>query len=196
MAELRGVFDLIYDQIETLLTDYATAQAAIDPSYGFTVHKDRFTPLANQAGAHALIYMGEILPDEQRSSPRKLHEIEILYYVDMVVQAKGIQGVTSYEQAEKVAATRVRYLIQQCLKALFAPTVIDLGLPIGTISKQPVPRIEFLEPDTVAAEKPAIGYRMTFNVSTVWDPGVVTGPALDQLHVDAARFSALYDFGG
>lgn len=198
MAEVRGTFDQILDQIVTTLETYEAEQILVDASYAYTVEPDYYRGFPAEAGAYVFVYMGPIVFEASGTARATQHAVNVTYYIDMVSVSKGDDRGVSYERGDKLAGERNRYLMQQVMTALYRPDSFpDLGMPIGTIAKRKVPRIEPLEPDDERKlERPVAGARMTMDMDMAWDPTEVTGPTFAQLHVDAGRFAALYDYGG
>jgi hypothetical protein len=189
----RGAFDLAFDNTITQLTAFATAEAAIDATYDFAVEQDlyRYTKLPKVA--NVILYQGQLDP-EQRGSGRAVHlEYDIEYWLDLIIEHAG----DADDRGDKLAGYRLRFLEQQCITALMEPDWYDMGLTPGTVTNKRMPRFEPLPPELQQqGERPIIGARGRWQVRLSFDPTRVTGTDLDQLHVDAGKWAALYDYGG
>jgi hypothetical protein len=126
------------------------------------------------------------------------HHLSVTYYIDLIAVAKGDNSGATYTRGDEAAGVRLRYLIQQAMTALLRPDVLpDFGLPAGTISNRPAPRVEPLEPDQERRmEQPIAGARMTLEMGMAWDPTEIDGTTFAQLSVDTGYFAALYGYGG
>lgn len=189
MAIVKGDFDVLFTNIKTALETYSASQATADK---FTVYADytRNFP-AGSSLANVFLYMGSINPTEMISDG--VYQYDVAYYIDMVAQAKGSLSGAAYERATEAAGIRLRALIQQCLNALFVPGTFSLSLPSGSISKRPMPRIDVLNLQEQAIERPIAGARMTFETGLQFDSGVVEGTDIDSYLVTAPDWSALLE---
>lgn len=191
MAEVRGGFDVLMDNIETILTDYATAQKAIDAGYDYSVLVDYYRNFnANTPGAYVFLALGAINPDQGKSAAQGFYQYTAQYFIDCVVNKPGSSG----ERGDEAAGARLRYLIQQVLNALHAAGKYNLDMPAGSIARRPMIQIQPLPPEMQMGERPIVGARLTMEVGLAWEPDRIEGTAIDSISVDASRWQALYEY--
>lgn len=192
----RGGFDIAFDAIVTQLEAFSTAEVAAGQD-GYTVRPDAYRYQQLSPGAYVFLYQSNLTP-QTRQTARAVHfEYDIEYIIDLLVEHKGDASGASYKRGDKLAGERLRHLEQQVIVALTDPSWYDMGLAAGTIGKRPLPRFEPLPPEIAnQGERPLIGARAYMEISMAWDPTRLTGTDLEQLHVDAGHFAALYEYGG
>ena len=189
MAIVQGGYDVLFGKIKTALESYSAAEIAADR---FNVYPDYYRILpAGASLANVFLYMGSINPGEQ--NVEGYYQYDVTYMIDMVAQAKGNLSGTAYERASEAAGIRLRGLIQQCLNALFIPGDFRLGMPVGSISKKPMPSISPLPPDPLMGERPSVGARMTLSTGLCFEPGAVAGTPVDSYSITSTLWDALIE---
>ena len=184
----QGNFDILFDNLITILEAYSTAQPAAEQ---FTVYPDFYRDFpANADIANVFLYMGEITPTKQVGQAN--FEYDAKYHLDLVTLGKGTQGGT-YSRGDKAAGARLRILIQQVLTALFPIDNRELSMPAGSVSGKPLAQITPLPPDMLKSERPIAGARMTLTVGLAWEPTPLTGDELTAVSVTADIWSALIE---
>jgi len=190
-----GIFDTAFGKIIAALNTFSAEEKVINAAYEFVVKPDYYrTANALPNKAHVFVYLGPITPEVGKTGAHRHYAFTASYYLDLIVPAKGTQGDT-YTRADEAAGARLRYLIQQVLIALFRPNDRNLDMAEGTISGRPFPRIEPLPPEMQTGERPIAGARMTLDLGLAWEPGDLSGTAIDSIDVDASLFEALYEQG-
>jgi len=189
MAIVKGGYDVLFTNIKTALETYSAAQLADER---FSVYSDytRNFPAGSDL-ANVFIYMGSINPTEQ--NVQGFYQYDVTYFIDMVAQATGTLSSTAYERASEAAGVRLRGLIQQCLNALFVPGDFRLSMPGGSISKRPMPRIDILNLQELAIERPMAGARMTLETGLCFEPGAIEGTPIDSYSITSTLWSALIE---
>jgi hypothetical protein len=191
MAEVRGGFDVLFDQIVAYLEAYSTTEEAVDTARKFIVKPDYYRNYTmGVAGAYVFLTLGPITPERAGSSNQAYFKYSADYILDLIVEAKGNNAGAEYSRADKEAGIRLRYLIQQVLEAIHgAPP--DMGLiPAGSILNRPMMRFDPLPPEMQLSERPVIGARMTLTVGLAWEPAKATGTALEEIKVDTSLWSS------
>ena len=191
----RGVFDVAFDRIVTQLEAFSTIDALLDPAFAFTVTPDAFRYQSLSPGAYIYLYQSNLTPEIRRSGRAVHFAYEIEYIMDLLVEHKGDKSGAQYERGDKLAGERLRYLEQQVIIAMTDTEFYDMGFATGVVGKRPLPRFEPLPPELAnQGERPLIGARAWMEIGLSWDSERVTGPDLDELSVDAGRFSALFEY--
>ncbi|MFW5776812.1 MAG: hypothetical protein ACOCZB_05940 [Spirochaetota bacterium] len=192
----RGGFDVAFDRIVTQLEAFSATEVAAGED-GYTVRPDAYRYQTLSPGAYVFLYQSNLTP-QSRQTARAVHfEYDIEYIMDLLVEHKGASSGGAYSRADALAGERLRYLEQQVIVAMTDPAWYDMGFEKGVVGKRPLPRFEPLPPEIAnQGERPLIGARAWMEISLAWDPTRLTGTDLEQLHVDAGRFAALYEYGG
>lgn len=197
MSDLRGGYDVAFDRIETQLKARATADAATSAALGFTVTPDAYRYQAVAPGAYVYLYLSNLSPVQRSSAAFKHYEYDIDYLLDLMVEHRGDATGQAYARGDALAGKRLRYLMQQVIVAMTDPAWADMGFAAGTVTNRRLARFEPLPPEIAnQGERPIIGARATMSVRMSWDPARLAGVDLDELHVDAGQFTALYEYGG
>jgi hypothetical protein len=192
MSTVRDTFDVAFDRIVTALTDYATAEAAIDSGRNFEVIADNYRRIGQLGnGAYVLVYLGPVSVDTGSSGSGVYYQQSAEYYLDCVTKGAASSGKTSAEQAN----VRLRYLITQALRATHDPDNWSLGFNDNEIQRDGGPRVEPLPPDALQTEGAIAAARVTFSLTMGWEPTTLTGQALSEIYVDADRWTGLYTIG-
>jgi hypothetical protein len=175
MAIVKGGYDLLFDKIVLALETYSATQVLADR---FKVFPDYYRNYPASAGAASVfVYMGQITPTEQ--SVEGYYQYDVSYNIDMVSLASGSLSASAYERASEATGARLRALIQQCLNALFVPGTFNFSLGDGQLSKKPMPPITPIYPEGQMGERPMAGARMVFTAGMCFEPGAITGTAID-----------------
>ena len=191
MAEVRGNFDILMDNLETIFNDFSDAQELIDSTYAFDVYKDYYRNYpVDRPGAYVFLSMGPMNQDTGKSASQAHYQYNADYYIDCVTNKPASSG----DRGDEAAAARLRYLIKQVLDALHAAGKYDLNLPNGSISRRPMLGIDPLPPEMQMVERPIVGARITLTVGMAYAPELLEGTALESIHVDASRWQALYEY--
>lgn len=185
----RGQHDLITDRMVTALKAYAAAQAAINPAVGFRVYSGSYR-VTQAVNVPIVAVRFDSMRTARDSAARKAWEIEASYFVDMIASGKAQEG----KRGDEAATARLLYLIQQVLNGLYG---IDARTTIETpkVAEIGWPDVQLMDPDDFSPEAPLIGARMTIQARFEYVPAPVTGTALTEIHVDADRWSGLYEYG-
>jgi len=117
MAEHRALFDVLFDNIKSILEDYSTQQATVDSSYAYTVYADYYRnyPL-NSPGAYVFLSLGGFNNESDKSASMAYYQYTVEYYLDLIVNKPASSG----ERGDEAAGARLRYLIKQMLDSLHA----------------------------------------------------------------------------
>lgn len=192
----RGGFDLAFDALVARLEAFSTEEVTAEQD-GYTVRPDAYRYQSLSPGAYVFVYQSNLTPQTGRTARGVHYEYDIEYILDLVVEHKGSAAGSTYARGDKLAGERLRYLEQQVIVAVTDPAWYDMTLGEGNVGKRPLPRFEPLPPEIAnQGERPLIGARGYMEISMAWDPTRLTGTDLAQLHVDAGRFAALYEYGG
>lgn len=193
MSATRERFDVLFDNIVTRLEAYATAQAGINPALGFRVIPDNARVIGELSGAAAVIpRLDRVDFQTDQSAVGQEWQIEASYAVDCIVKI----GSSGAKKAGEEAGARLRYLITQVIRALWNRDDWELGItPRGQISRG-TPNIQNLMNELAQTEKAIMGATVEMPVSMMWEILGADGDPLESIHVDANRWSALYEYGG
>jgi hypothetical protein len=192
----RGTFDVALDNINTILEAYSDEEAAIDTTLAYSVLPDVYRSPNPNPGAYIYDYLGPLSPKPGQSGVYKHYELDVQYWLDLIVESQGAKSGATYTRADAIAGLRLRYLMQQVMTALLRPESADLGFEPGTLAGPPELRIEPLPPEMQTGDKPVIGARTILTLHMAWEPTLLTGTPMDSIDVDAGRFTALYEPGG
>jgi hypothetical protein len=194
MPEIRGGYDVLFDNIVGYLEAHAAAENAIDPLRNFTVRPDHYRiHNVGTPGAFVFPTMGSIDPEPQKSANQRYFAYHVNFAFDLIVEGQATRDGEGTVTASDVAAgKRLRYLIQQMLDAVHAAPR-DMGLAAGSIAGRPMMRFEPLPPDMQQGEKAVIGARMTLTIGMAWEPAGSVGTALESIYVDASQWQALFE---
>lgn len=190
----RAPWDVLFDNIVSRLEAYSAASPAGER---FDVMPDSYRTIGSlDNGAHVLVYLGPLDPDSRSSAQGKSYHYSVQYYIDCIaLGARQRKAAEDDVSSERAAGVRMRYLIEQVMKALWNPNDFSLGLATNWVGRRPPPSIEPLPPDMQRGERAIAGARVTMSVELTWEPVELTSTAIDQISVDAGRWSALYDYG-
>lgn len=192
MSEVRGDYDVLFDNLIDYLRSYATAESAVDSLRNYSVFEDFYTTLPADPGAYVFPTLGAITPDRSKSSSQAYMAYDVDYPFDLIVKGRATRSGSVITRADAAAGARLRYLIQQMLNAIHSAPW-DMGLPRGSIASRPMMRFEPLPPDMQKSEESVIGARMTLTVGMAWKPIGPVGTALESVYVDASQWKALYE---
>lgn len=188
-ADPRGQYDAVLDRIVAALESYNTAQSAIDASVAFRVLPGNIRSSQQDRLPTIGVALGSIRSGDETARTREWDAVAT-YYLDIVATAKGTASI----RADERAYSRLMYLIQQVFNALYESdrrTAIESGaVTLGW------PQIQLVEPAEFAEESPVIGARITIDARVSLIPAPTVGAAIESLHVDADRWSGLYEYGG
>lgn len=185
----RGQYDVLLDRIVAALEAYNTAQSAIDATAGYRVLPGNIRSTQSDRLPTVGVSLSGLRSGNETARAREW-DVVASYNLDLVATAKG----TNVARADERAYSRLMYLIQQVLNALYESdrkTAIEAG---GITLDWP--NIQIVEPAEFAEEMPIIGARLTINARLSYVPAATVGTAIDEISVDATRWTALYEYGG
>lgn len=185
----RGQHDVVLDRMVSALEAYNTAQSAIDSSVAFRVLPGNIRSAQSDRLPTVGVALGSLRSGDETARTLEW-DVVATYYLDIVASAKG----TASARADERAYSRLMYLIQQVFNALYESdrrTTIE-----GDAVTLDWPQVQLVEPAEFAEEAPVIGARLTIDARVSLVPAPTVGQAIDSLHVDAERWSGLYEYGG
>jgi len=194
-APAIGNFDVVFSAIVGRLRAYADE---MPEGYEFDVYESYFRMVMPER-ASAAVYVGfdGINPQTAGSGGHGKHyQMRATYNIDCVVMARGLRTET-YERADKLAAERLRMLIQQVMNALYNADAINLGLPIGTIGSRPSPTVTAYDHRQIQSERPIVGARIAVPIEITFEPEGVQGTPFESLVVteqNAPAWGAIFEY--
>lgn len=180
MSINKGIHDLVYDQIVTILKTAAESQPE---GYEFDVYDSAFRMQTPRKDASVFVVMEGLSNQREGSATHSHHEFEARYIIDMVCTARGRKAGETYEGADARASARLRMLVQQVMNILWHGENIDLGLPVKYIANRHAPNVNFFDTDQVQSERPIVGARMNMSVRIPFQPEGIDGPELTEIGI-------------
>lgn len=187
----RSADDIIIDNLVTALKTFATEQVAQDPDVGFGVVRDMVRPPSMRDMPLVNIWLESLDPQREGSSARTVnHE---LARINLDCYAKGVD--TDEDGLDDEAAmARLYYLKEQVKAGLYRLVNADFGLPAGTIGRKRWPSWRLFQTEIKLPEHEVVAGRWSVEVEYNWTPEDVAGTTLEQIAVNAGRWSGVYDY--
>ncbi|MDC7125775.1 MAG: hypothetical protein PQJ46_09415 [Spirochaetales bacterium] len=177
----KGDFDNLFDSIVSILEAYSDEQ---DSDYQFKVKPDYYRNLpASSSGAYAFPYFNE-LSAGQKAGHVGYIQFSAQYIIDLFVFAKA----TDSSRADKAAGSRLRYLIQQVLDAIYNNENSQAMRRLGKPSFSPVPP----ERMNQMGERAYAACRMSFSANTAFEPSELEGTNLEAISITADELWSAY----
>jgi hypothetical protein len=194
MPTSRAGYDILFDRIKEALAKHADTEAQTDVSLGFDVYAEyaRIMP-PNKMGAYVVLFLGSLEPEARRSAARVHFGYTVNYSIECYALGKRTPG-SHDTRGDEAAGMRLLHLVHQVLTALYLPENTDFGFKPGVIAARPSARVEMFLPPEQHTERVIAAARVNLDVGISWDPARATGPELEEIAVDAGRFSALYGY--
>jgi hypothetical protein len=189
----RSADDLIIDRMVTALQAFSAEQAAIDPTVAFRVERDRTRMPAMKDMPLVVVWLESLDPQREGSSGRTTSQE--LARINVDCYAKGL-GQDDAEFDDGAAMARLYYLKQQVKYGLFRLVNTDYGFAAGVIGRKRWPAWQVFMNDLKQPETEVVAGRWTLEIEYNWTPEDITGTALDEIAVDAGRWSGIYPYGG
>lgn len=183
-----GQYDAVLSRLVTALESYNTDQSALDASVAYRVLPGNVRSAQTDRLPTVGVALSGIRSANETARTREW-DATATYHLDLVATAKG----TASARADERAYARLMYLIQQVFNALYESdrrTEIE-----GDAVTLEWPQVQLVEPSEFAEETPIIGARITIDARVLVVPAPSVGPLIDSLHVDAGRWSGLYEYG-
>lgn len=192
----RSADDLIIDNMKAALQAFEAEQVAQDPAVGFTVERDRIRPpsLKDMTKGLVNIWLDTLDPQREGSSGRTTSQE--LARVNVDCYARGLTMDEDGDEDDSAAMARLYYLKEQVKFGLFRLVNADFGLPAGTIGRKRWPSWRMFQNDLKMPEEAVVAGRWTLEVEYNWTPEDIAGTTLDEIAVDAGRWSGIYPYGG
>lgn len=187
----RSADDIIIDNMVQALQAFAAEQVAEDPDVGFTVERDRVRPPSMRDMPLVNIWLESLDPQTQGSSARTVEQELARINVDCYAKGTDEDGDDLDDQT---AMARLYYLKEQVKAGLYRLVNADFGLPAGTIGSKRWPAWRLFQNDLKQPEDEVVAGRWSVEVEFQWTPEDIDGTILDQIAVDAGRWSAVYTY--
>lgn len=191
MADIpRSADDLIIDKMKLALEAFALTQSA---GVRFRVERDRVRPPSMRDMPLVNIWLESLQPQREGSSGRTTSQE--LARINVDCYAKGLD--TDADGIDDSAAmARLYYLKEQVKFGLFRLVNADFGLEAGAIARKRWPSWTLFQNDLKLPESEVVAGRWSVEVEYNWTPEDITGTALDEIAVNAGRWSGIYEYGG
>lgn len=190
MADIpRSADDLIIDRMKTALEAFSLTQSA---GVRFRVERDRVRPPSMRDMPLVNIWLESLSPQREGSSGRTTSQE--LARINVDCYAKGVD-TDDDGLDDTIAMARVYYLKEQVKFGLFRLVNADFGLAAGAIGRKRWPSWQLFQNDLKLPESEVVAGRWTVEVEYNWTPEDIEGIALDEIAVDASRWSAIYSYG-
>ena len=204
MSDAREVFDVLFDRLVGSLESYASEEAATDPGRAFVVRSDGIADVGATADdpASVFVYAAELKFKGGESSSARAMAYEAVYYLDCVSVVPTGATFPTPADADAAVGARLRYLVTQVIRALWAAEGWDFDLPVGVVGRlaQPQVMISWNDPSSWGDPRhgvhPSRTRRVVMTVELAWDVGEVQGVPLNEIHIDTGRWSGLYQLEG
>jgi hypothetical protein len=187
----RSADDIIIDNMVTALNAFKAEQVVEDPLVGFRVERDRVRPPSMRDMPLVNIWLESLDPQSAGSSARTVQQE--LARINVDCYAKG-SDTDADELDDQSAMERLYYLKEQVKAGLFRLVNADVGLPAGTIGRKRWPSWRLFQNELKLPESEVVTGRWTVEIEYQWRPEDIDGTILDQIAVDASRWSALYTY--
>lgn len=187
----RSADDIIIDNMVQALQAFAAEQVAENPDVGFTVERDRVRPPSMRDMPLVNIWLESLDPQTQGSSARTVEQELARINVDCYAKGTDEDGDDLDDQT---AMARLYYLKEQVKAGLYRLVNADFSLPAGTIGRKRWPSWRLFQNDLKLPESEVVAGRWSVEVEYQWTPEDIDGTILDQIAVDAGRWSAVYTY--
>lgn len=182
----RGLDDLIIDGIVAKLAAWRTAQVAMSAAVNFDIERDRSAVWQDLDRPLVVIEGDSDTPDTRSSAGRgpATYTMRVKFTCLTPATADGSTG-----------ASRFYYLKEQVRVALLNLSDVDMGQAVGKIGRIGLPTWSRVSFDDTELDTTILAGTWTLDLTYPWEPTDITGPALAQVQIDTAKWSAAYIFG-
>lgn len=186
----RSIDDLLIDNIVTILSNFSSSQAEIDPAAAFSVQRDRIRPLSVKNFPFVNVWL-ESLDTQRSSSTGRLYQTETARLAVDCYAAALDEDTEDFEEIGSMA--RLYYLKQQAKFAIFSLINSDFGFSVGTIGKKTWPSWRLFQTPASLPEADVSAGRWSLEVEYSYVPHDVDGVDLVEIFIDSGRWSAIYE---
>jgi hypothetical protein len=187
----RSADDIIIDNMVAALQAFAAEQLAEDPAVGFSVERDRVRPPSMRDMPLVVVWLDSLTPQREGSSAKTVSQELARINVDCYARGLDDDGDGLDERA---AMARLYYLKEQAKAGLYRLVSADFGLPAGAIARKRWPSWTLFQNDLKLPESEVVAGRWSVEIEYQWTPEDIDGTILDQIAVDAGRWSGAYNF--
>jgi len=182
MSLARSLDDLILDGIIAKITRHRDADVILYPALTYDIERGKTTPWESALDARRPLVDCSLNADTPAGR-------------DYTASYKIALFVPTLDDGE-TADLRLAVLKEQIRLALMDRADYDLGQPTGSLAKISKPTWSRSAFDDAELETSVLVGSWSLDVTYLYDPAEITGPALTQISIELGRFAGLYNVGG
>jgi hypothetical protein len=188
---LRGIDDILIDNMVTTMRAFSAEQSAIDPGVAFDVERDIIRPPNALDIPLMNIWAESEEPQSGGSSAKITSQFLVKFNVDCY--ARGIVDNDTGDESTK-AMVRLYYFKEQAKAGLYRLVNANFGMTTGTIGRKTWPRWSIFQNSFKLPEDAVVAGRLSFEMEVCWKPEDFSAPDLERITVDSTLWSAIYNY--